>query len=301
MSIDLRRIDVNLLVTLDALLQTGSVTQAARRLHLSQPAVSSQLRRLRALFDDPLFVPKGRGLAPSPRGAALKAPLRDALARLTASTDAGLRFDPDTSTRTFRVVATDALHASVTIPLLASLRTEAPGVRLALLPLRTETIGGQLSAGQVDLAVLTPSTTPTSVATVPLRQERFASVGRRGHPALAAPVRLDRFCAAEHVLVSLVGGGFVGAIDEALKGLGRQRKVVCSVPSFLLVPELVASSDLVATVPAEVARGWRRRLRVVPTPVPIEPFDICLARSARTRGDPGVDWLEARLREGAAD
>lgn len=298
---DLRQLDLNLLITLDMLLTERSVTGAAARLGRSQPAVSAHLRRLREIFGDPLLTPQRRGLAPTPKAAAIRAPLREALAELAAATDAGAAFDPAESTRVFRIMATDSVHSAVSVPLAHALAGEAPGVRLALQAPDAEKLESRLVGGDTDVAILSPTLRRAVAASRPFYTEGFCCVARPGHPLFAAGLDLDGFCAAEHILVSPGGGGFTGAVDAALSELGRSRRVRTSVPNFLIVPELLATSDAIATVPRRVARRWGDRVAVAEPPLTLPSFDVHLAVAPQARRDPGVAWLEARLHAQVGD
>ncbi|MEM9463317.1 MAG: LysR family transcriptional regulator [Myxococcota bacterium] len=295
---DLRRIDLNLLVTLSVLLEQRSVTSAAERLHLSQPAVSGHLRRLREIFDDPLLASQGRRLVPTARARALRLPLAEALGHLARAVDSGTRFEPATSDRVFRIVATDSIHAGLGALLARTLADQAPGLRLAMyLHHDTQGLGTRLVEGQLDAAVLTPSTMPPGLDVQSLYEERFVCVVRRGHPWVGTGLDLDRFCAAQHVMVSLVEGGLSGAVDKALRAMERSRSVRISVPSFLLVPELLVDTDALATVPSRLAYRWRDRLEVLEPPLRLPTFEVLLGMSPHAHGDLGLAWLVERIRE----
>jgi DNA-binding transcriptional LysR family regulator len=136
---------------------------------------------------------------------------------------------------------------------------------------------------------------PTSAVTQALYEERFLCVMRRGHPCLDGGFDLDVFCRLEHILVSTEGGGFRGAVDVALEKIGRRRSVRTSVPNFLVVPELLCTSDMVATVPARVAKLWGDRLDAVDPPIALPTFPISMGWSARAEADEGLSWLRAQL------
>lgn len=296
---DLRRIDLNLLVTLDVLLSERNVTLAGQRLGLSQPAVSSRLARLRTMFGDRLFTPARRGLAPTARALDLRQPL----ARLLAELDAlvGSRgFDPARTVRTFRVVAADAVHAAVTAPVAAALQDRYRGLSVAMLAPDGASLERRLAAGEVDLLLVASPMMPVSAITKPLYRERFVCVARPGHPALERGLSIDAFCHYEHVLVSTEGGGFRGAVDDALEGLGRRRSVRTSVPNFLVVPELLRESDLIATVPSRVARLWAGRLSIFEPPFELPGFAILVGWGGRSETDDGLAWLRGQLAEFAA-
>ncbi|WP_437297833.1 LysR family transcriptional regulator [Sorangium sp. So ce426] len=298
---DSSRLDLNLLVALDALLAERNVTRAAKRLNLSQPALSAQLQRLRELLGDPLLVPAQRGMTPTRRALELQAPLHEALEGVRAVVAAGAGFDPATSELTVAIAASDYVQYALLMPLAFQLRREAPGVRLAWRALDVAQLAGQVERGEVDLAVLTPELAPEHLRSRKVLDERFVVIVRRNHPLVSRTISLDQLCALDHVVVSPRGGGFTGATDAALAALGRERRVVMSVPSFLMVPELVARSDMAALVPERLARDRADRLELLPPPVPVPGFAIVMAWHHRTAMHPALTWLRDRVRALAGD
>ncbi|WP_437715691.1 LysR family transcriptional regulator [Sorangium sp. So ce448] len=298
---DSSRLDLNLLVALDALLAERNVTRAAKRLNLSQPALSAQLQRLRELLGDPLLVPAQRGMTPTRRALELQAPLHEALEGVRTVLAAGAGFDPATSELTVAIAASDYVQYAVLMPLAFQLRREAPGVRLAWRALDVAQLAGQVERGEVDLAVLTPELAPEHLRSRKVLDERFVVIVRRNHPLVSRTISLDQLCALDHVVVSPRGGGFTGATDAALAALGRERRVVLSVPSFLMVPELVARSDMAALVPERLARDRADRLELLPPPVPVPGFAIVMAWHHRTARHPALTWLRDRVRSLAGD
>ena len=222
------RLDLNLLVSLDVLLAEGNVTRAAKRLGLSQPALSAQLKQLRDSFGDPLLLPGARGMTPTSRGDALREPLREVLAQIQALTAGARTFDPATAEQTFRIVASDAIHHTAGALLAARLGTLAPRCKIALLPYDGARTQEQMATGESDLWLGARASMPPNLRARPLYEEHFLCVVRRDHPLAARPLDLDRFCALEHVLVSPTGGGFRGTVDESLAGLERSRRVTVS-------------------------------------------------------------------------
>lgn len=292
---DLHRIDLNLLVSLDMLLAEKNVTHAARRLAISQPALSAQLRQLRDVFGDPLLVPAARGMTPTLRALELQAPLRELLASVNRLVRGQQEFNPASATDTFRIAATDSIQAAVCLPLVAAMRLVAPNTRVALFPSDRARLGEQLPSGEIDLVLGTRQTLPDGVKARLLYEERFLCLLRRGHRFAQGPLDLDTFCRLEHALVSPSGGGFVGMVDEALARLGRERRVVASLTSFLVAPALVAQSDLICTVPARLARAQGDAVVVVPPPCELESFSVHMGWHARTDTDPAQKWLRQQV------
>ncbi|RYF07058.1 MAG: LysR family transcriptional regulator [Comamonadaceae bacterium] len=295
MAIDIRAMDLNLLKALDALLDERSVTRAARRLSLTQPAVSGMLTRLRDSFDDPLFVRAQRGIAPTLRAQELAGPVKELLAGIDALLQPRA-FDPATARMTLNIASTDYGLQAVVVPLLAKLRHCAPGVRVAVVPAQHLPVLDRLERGDIDLALISPENTPPELYARHLFDERYVCVLREGHPdAQGDHLPLDRFCALDHALISYDGGSFSGVTDEALARIGRRRQVVLSVTSFLVLPEILRTSDLVAVVPERLARGAPSGLVVMEPPLTIPGFVKTAAWHERTHRSPGHRWVRSLL------
>jgi DNA-binding transcriptional LysR family regulator len=295
---NLRNIDLNLLVTLDALLAEPNVTRASRRLHLSQPAVSSQLARLRLVFDDPLLVPaaNGRGMTPTPRALELAEPLREALHDLEAAMYGPAMFDPCSDSRRFVIATTDNGIVTLGLPLVERLRQLAgPGIQLAFVMVQAQHIVGQLERGEVDLLIGSRHMLPSALKSRKLYDERFVMIQRKRHPRGRKPLTLKAYCSLRHVLCSIAGGSFHGFMDEHLEALGQRRNVVLSLQSFTLIPELVAGSDYVATLPQKIAERYRDQLDIFELPFPARGFSMFAAWHARSHADPAHRWLRGQL------
>ena len=156
-------------------------------------------------------------------------------------------------------------------------------------------LGGQMERGEVDLALLTPESAPESLRMTRLYRDRYVVIARNGHPRVGGTLDLDLFCDLDHVIVSARGGAFRGATDLALEAVGRNRRVVLSAPGFLVVPEIVAGSDLIAVVPHRLARDHAHRLQVIEPPLPIPGFDIAMVWHGRATTHPLQRWLRARI------
>lgn len=293
---DSRKVDFNLLVALDALLADRNVTRAARRIGLSQPALSAQLARLRDLFGDPLFLPAQRGMTPTARAIELETPVRRLLDQMRDVLAQGRAFDPVHADLSVAIACSDYVQVAVIARLALDLRVSAPKLRLAIRQLDGALVGHQMEAGVVDLAVMTPSTAPPAVRTRLLFHERYVTIARRGHPGVKGKLTLDDFVALDHVVVSPRGGGFAGPVDTALGRLGRKRRIAISTASFLFVPELVSRSDLIATVPERLVRERAEPLQVLQPPLPIEGFTIGLVWHERTHRHPAHLWVRERVR-----
>ncbi len=292
---DSKRLDLNLLVTLEALLVEQNVTKAAARLHLSQPAVSAQLSRLRNAFDDPLLIPAQRGMTPTAKAIELLDPLRHALDQVRATVASHRNFDPAKAELTVTIACTDYLQAAVVKPLVVQLRTRAPGLRVALRNLDLPQLEAQMARGDVDLALMTPEVAPPSLRTRHLFDERYVLIGRRDHPRLRRKISVAQFAQLEHVIVSLRGADFVTPVDNALAALGHTRNVVLSAASFLFVPEIVAGSDFVALVPELLVRDRGDRLLLVEPPFPVKGFAVGMVWHERGHGHAGQRWVREAI------
>lgn len=309
---DTSRLDLNLLVTLEALLTERNVTRAAARLSLSQPAVSAQLARLRDVFEDPLLLPAQRGMTPTAKALSLLEPLRQALDQVRGVATSHLNFDPATADLTVTIAASDYLQASVLQPLVLRLRREAPNVRIAVRHMDPSQHAAQMARGDIDLGLMQPIEAAPSLRMRALFHERYVLIARRGHPALDGKVggkqggkpggklSAKAFAKLEQVIVSPAGGAFSTPVDQALAGLGLKRQVVLSAASFLFVPDIVGRSDLVALVPERLVKGRAAGLLVLPPPLPIDGFDIAMVWHERNQGHAAQRWLRDQVHAVAA-
>jgi DNA-binding transcriptional LysR family regulator len=291
---NLRAVDLNLLVVLDALLSERHVTRAGRRVGLSQPATSNALERLRRLFDDPLLERVPRGLKLTPRAEALRAPLAEVLHG--ASALIGSRtVDLAAIVQTVRLSVVDYWIPVLMGTVLEAIAARAPGMNLVCMPWSGagDTHAG-LEAGTLDLAMSLVA--PSSLRFRTIRRERYVVAMRTGHPARRQLAR--RWLDYPHVVVSGQGVA-VGDPDVALAEQGLRRRVAIVVPSFLSVPSLLTKSDLVALIPDTVARlaagiAWAR------PPIPVPGFDVALAWHARRDADPATVFLRDQIAAAAA-
>jgi DNA-binding transcriptional LysR family regulator len=297
--VNLAAVDLNLLVVLEALLAERSVTRAARRVGLSQPAASSALNRLRAHFDDPLFVRTARGIEPTARALALAPLLCTALEAVRATLAEPTPFDPATARTLFRLSMPDSLALLLLPPALARAEREAPGIDLLLRPLAAtlDEADRLLLDGELDVAVTRDSTERAGAHQRLLWKERFVCVLREGHPlAKKRALSLSDWLSLRHVLVA--PRGTPGSIvDEALAAMGHSRRVALMVPQFLIAPAVVARSDLAWTAPEHVARAMQQShgLVIKPVPIALEGFSLYLRWHDRFDRDPAHQWLRALL------
>ena len=297
---NLRNIDLNLLVTLEALLTERNVTRAASRLHLSQPSVSVQLRKLREIFSDPLLSPAPGGMLPTARGQELLPPLRTALAGMTRLLQPAKTFDPAAAQVTWQVAASDYAEYAVLLPLLGKLHRTAPGVRVAVREAAHSRMFKQLESGTIDLGLFAMEAVPERLHHRILFTEHYVLVARKKHPALRRRLTLDTLARLEYVVVSYDGGGFRGVTDAALERHGRNRRVVLSVPHFLFVPEVVARTELVAMLPSRLVNDRFDQLQVLRPPLEIPTYQMAMVWHERSHLDPAHVWLRDQVDRAAA-
>lgn len=291
---DTKRLDLNLLATLEALLEEQNVTRAAERLHLSQPAVSTQLSRLRDMFNDPLLIPAHRGMAPTAKALELRAPLRLALDQVRDTLTSHQHFDPTQAKLTVTIACTDYLQAVIGLSIIKDLRRQAPGIRVAIRNLEPPRLEAQMACGDVDLALMTPEEAPPALRARPLYDEVYVLIGRLDHPHISDRMTIEDYVQLEHVVVSLRGGDFSTPVDQVLRTLGYTRNVVLSVASFLFIPEIVAESHLVALVPRRLVAG-RTDLKLVDPPTISTRFTVGMVWHDRNQGHSAHRWVREQI------
>lgn len=296
--INVSRIDLNLLVVFDALVAEGHATRAAQRIGLTQPAVSHALNRLRALFEDPLFVRSPRGMVPTPAALEAAPSIRSILEQVEVVFHGGQVFQPEESTRQF-VLGLSDYAAFVLLPgLTARLEREAPNISIVVRNTSHGVGFPMLEEGSVELIAGNFPDPPSHLREELLYDEDFVCAGRGDHPALAGPLDLGRYLSLRHLQVSTRGNPH-GYVDAVLAERGLKRKVAVTVGHFLMASFLVDSSELVATEPRRLfgRLPGGLPLRVFPPPIEIPPFRVVQAWHGRLDADPGHLWLRRVLRE----
>jgi DNA-binding transcriptional LysR family regulator len=293
-SLDIRSLDLNLLKALNALLDERNVTRAAARLGVTQPAMSAILARLRDSFGDPLFARSQRGIVPTRRALELAVPVRRVLNEIETLLLPPV-FEPVSAFLDFTIAATDYALRAIAVPFLSALKQQAPNIRVALASVEEGPIQERLERGEIDLALTTPADTPIGLHARRLFDERYVCVLREGHPAARGRrLSLKQFCSLDHALVSYAGDPFRGVTDEALAEKGMTRRVTLSVKRFLILPDILRASDLVAVVPRRLVLG-AEGLKLLEPPLEIPGFTKSAAWHERTHHDPAQRWLRERL------
>jgi DNA-binding transcriptional LysR family regulator len=288
-------IDLNLLVLLDALLRERSVSRAAKRLGMRQPALSKALERLRKMLNDPLLVRTAGGMVPTPRAVELEAPLRRLLEDLHTAIAPRSGFDPATTTQSFKIAATDYAALALVPRIVARVRREAPSAELVVRNARFDDLLDDLRDGVVDLYVGLLNQPPAALYATRLLTDRFVCLVRADHPTVGARLTLKQYVELPHLLVSPVGGGFVGWIDHELARLGMKRRIMLSLQHFLVAPHVVCESDLIVTLPECIARKAAAGLpvRVLAPPVKVPTLHVRQFWHARTHQAASHRWFRA--------
>ena len=296
---DARDLDLNLLRVFAVVAETGSVTRAAARLYLTQPAVSAALRRLTAAVGQPVLVRQGRGIALSGYGERLLAAVRPHLRALIDATLATPEFSPATSERTVRLGLSDSTEGWLLPPLLRALAREAPAMRVIALPVQFRTVEDALMTRRVELAISVADALPPSIRRAPLYLGGFVCVFDPRHARLGRTVRARDYFAADHVIVSY-NGDLRGIVEDLVR---RPRKVRCSLSSFAHVGDVIDGSALVATVPDVIGDHVRRvrpHLRVAALPFRLAGSAVELLWPAAVDDDPACRYMRAQLHAIAA-
>jgi len=293
----MKKHDMGLLVSLDVLLEEANVTRAARRLAISQPALSAQLARLRQVLDDPLLVPaeRGRGMRLTPRAAQLKSPLHELLTRLEDLVEAPYAFDPSTAKRDFTIALNDNAAMTIGLDLIECIRKQSyAGIRLAMLQIPRDEVLDLAARGRIDLVIGTRAFMPPGLRTHDLVDDRFQVAQRKGHPRGTAAMTLEQYCAYEHVLVS-TNGSYHSGIDDFLAELGHYRHTTVSVQYYTAVPPILERTNCLATLPERFLHRFDHMIDRFDLPFAFDPFQLQVGWHPRFDEDLGHQWLREQL------
>lgn len=295
---NLRSFDLNLLVAFDALISEGSVTKAAKRLKIQQPAMSHSLSTLRVLLQDELFIRVGQVMQPTSRARSLAVPVRQALKQAQLALSGGDAFDPATEERTFRIAMSPEVELLLIPDLTARLRRLAPGIRVLARVFPYEAMDPSLEDGSIDLAVGCTYTQTSRRSFETLYKTQFACCHNPDLLKLSKTVGLEAYLAAEHATVSQ-NETLQGCIKDALEIAGVELNVVTAAPGYMSVLSAAQSSPLIATVPSRIAERYAPLLGLEVSPLPVSlsfpPVNMVWANHAD--GDPANAWLRQQIRD----
>ncbi|MFJ8628971.1 LysR substrate-binding domain-containing protein [Kitasatospora sp. NPDC093550] len=285
------QLDLNLLTALDALLEEGSVAGAAARLHVTSPAMSRSLGRIRKATGDQILVRTGRNMVPTTRALAMRAQVHALVQQAHHLLSAQQELDLTALDRVFTVRWHDALTAACGTALITAVHRRAPGVRLRL-SAEPGTDDAELRRGEVDLESSSSAPTLPDIRHRLVGSDRLVVAVRPGHPLTGGPLSIERYAAAEHVTVSR-RGSLRDPIDDALTTRGLGRHVVAAGPTAAFALQLALDTDLVVTLPDAVTRAARERLGLVtlPPPLPLPDVPLYLLWHQRYDDDRAHSWL----------
>ena len=286
----LQTLDLTLLKTFSVLMEERNVSKAAEHLAITQPAMSGVLARLRDSFDDLLFVRVQRGVVPTNRALELAPQVKKVLNEVEQLLQPP-QFDPTKAELTVRIACTDYAMRAVIVPFLRLLKIQAPKIKVAVLAINESIVQNQLEQRQIDFALVTPDFQAPDIHAQNLYDERYICAVRHNHPiAQQTELTLEQFCQLEQALISYHGCSFSGVTDKALQAMGLQRNVSLSVQNFIILPELLEQSDLLAVVPERLITHLDNLKRFKP-PLKIQGFTKTLIWHERTHKDPAYRWI----------
>lgn len=288
------RYDLNLMPVFLALMEERSVTRAAERLGMTQPALSNALTRLRAMLLDPLFVRERYGMQPTPKAQELAPVIAAALAQLDEAVLGQQAFDPAKATQLITVAPNSYVEFVLVPAVVARLRELAPGIRLRLTPYGTDLAETGVVSGSTALVLGRIVDPPDNVVVQHLMDDGLACVVRADHPKIGKSITKKQYEQMKHVNMLPPGRLRVGLFQK-LDQQGLKREVAVSVTHFLAIPEMVAVSDYCATLPRLICRRLQNdaRLKVLPAPVDLGTFPVEMAWHVRYRHDPAHQWLRS--------
>ncbi|SDB60850.1 LysR family transcriptional regulator, mexEF-oprN operon transcriptional activator [Pseudomonas sp. NFACC23-1] len=289
---DLRRADINLLVVFETMMHERNVTRVSEKLFLGQPTISSALARLRLMFDDPLFIRSGRLMEPTSRAREIFSNLSPALDGIAAALSRCQAFEPATSEATFHIGLCDDVEYALLPELLRRLRVEAPGTTLVVRRTDQWQVSQLLASGEISLGISPTLELPANARRKTLRPMRPMLLRADSQPG---ELTLDEFCRRPHAIVSSMGN-VIDDSDRALCLMGRQRRVVLTVPQFSALPVLLAQSDMIAIVPDYVAQAMAMvtGMRAQAAPICLPQHELSMVWRGASHNDPGERWLRAR-------
>jgi DNA-binding transcriptional LysR family regulator len=295
---DIRKIDLNLLVVFDVMVEQRSVTRAAEALGLSQPATSAAVARLRTLFGDPLFVKTGPSMQATPRAMALAIPIRRVIDTLKEDILQASAFDPAQADKTFDLIAPDIAEFILLPRLLARLRTEAPGVKLRMASMPRHAAAQALESGAAELALgYFPDLQKTGFFQQRLFKHSYVCIVRRDHPHIGDRMTMKQFLSTPHAVVSPEGREHL--VERFLNTKQLQRQVALELSHFMSLFSIIASSDLVATVPHDLAEFCEQNgnIRIVAPPVKMPEVEVHQFWHQRLNKDAANVWFRGLVHD----
>ncbi|WP_298269580.1 LysR family transcriptional regulator [uncultured Bradyrhizobium sp.] len=295
-------LDLNLLVALDAILEEGSVMRASQRLHLSQPAMSAAIARLRQYFNDEIFTISQRKLVPTPLARALERPTRDILLRVRANLISLPRFDPQSSQRRFRMVVSDYASIVLMHPVMKRVYRSAPGISLELIPFN-DRVDDQLQRGDVDFVIMPDSYAVDDHPRQHLFDDEFCCIVWSGNRKIGRSLSLGRYLGLGHVTAQFGPIRRPSFEESALVKLGHKRRIEVIAPNFTTMATMVIGTERIATVHKRLAVVFARSfpLKLLRLPVRIPAFREILQWPVSFDSDPALMWMRETISGVAAE
>lgn len=290
---DFRKIDLNLLIAFAVLFREQSVSAAADKLHLGQPAVSGVLSRLRSLFDDPLFIRSGHKMQPTARAQELHSELMPLLEQLQSTLFHQAAFDAQSVNVTLTLGMADWVEIWLMPKLIPALQRAAPGMRLNVIASDPFSDAGRLEGGEMDMAISVAAAGPRWLEREVLTQMPFVTLWHPSQLTLTPPLDTETFAAQPHLLVSY-REATRSHFDTLLEKMGHPRRILYTTPHFAALPGLLETLPALASVPAGLANEWQRTrgLQASPLPLEVEPVEVAMLWHLRHSSDPAVMWLK---------
>jgi DNA-binding transcriptional LysR family regulator len=296
-SIELTQIDLNLLVAFESLFEERSVTVAAQRLYLGQPAMSAALGRLRILFGDELLIRVGREMQPTAKAIAIAPGIFAALHQIRQTIRSSQNFEPASDSRDFAIGSPDYASFVIIPKLLAHCQEVASNLNFRMIEFEKDSIGDLLEQGTVDLALGVFQNPPRQTICVPLFQEHFVGIARKNHPALTQKtISLEVFANLSHAL-NTIRRDAIGEVDYVLTAHDLQRRIALTVPHMLVLPSIVASTDLIAAIPSRMACYFSKLndIEIFELPIEIPNWTVSMLWSKLNDKDDASCWLRQTL------
>jgi len=298
MTSPLKNLDLNLLKVFDAVMSEQNITRAAASLHVSQPAISNALARLRELYQDELFIRGAKGVTPTPKAQEMSVAVRRALRSIEDTLDSGDGFKPETTHRKFTVALTDYGEFYFLPHIMQRMREIAPGIDVVCLPHPGATLGSEMRTGAVDLVWDWKKIDDSEYFAEKIFEDRSYCITRKDHPEIGDDLTLERFVELEHVVLRPTRT-HIPLIERQLEVLGLERKVMAEVSHVLVLPSLVANTDMVACVPERLAKLFADQLDlcIYANPVFEEPINVYQMWHRHFEQDPGHQWFRCVLKD----
>jgi DNA-binding transcriptional LysR family regulator len=301
-AMELKNLDLNLLLVFHQLLAERRVSKVAESLGMTQPGVSNALKRLRVVLGDELFVRTAKGMEPTPYAAQLSEPIGYALSTIFDSLNEGVRFDPTTSDRKFKIGMTDIGEVYFLPGLMAALREQAPDVTVSTVRNTAVNLQDEMEAGHIDMAIGLLPQLKSGYFQRNLFRQRYVCMFRKGHELDKASISVEEFERAEHVVV-VSGGTGHAIVDQTIERLGIDRRVSLTVPHFVAVGHILSASSMIATVPERYAMACVKPfgLKYVTHPLSLPEVSINIFWHARFNKEPANQWLRRLIFDRFAD